>query len=162
MKMKNFTFKKLSESDIPLIHTWLGSAHVREFWAEKNLDDFEAFKLKFKDKINSDTVSPYLVLLQGKAIGYIQTYSVDEKTSGIDQFIGVAEFVNKGLGSLFVKEFTDEILSGKKISKVITDPSILNLRAQRAYEKAGFKKTWAMPGEDGDVILMEKKIKKAS
>ncbi|MBC7713289.1 MAG: acetyltransferase [Rhizobacter sp.] len=160
--MKNFTFKKLSHEDIQLVHSWITKPHVREFWTDAGLEDFGTFKKKYEGKITSNKVHPYLVLLQGKPIGYIQSYSVDEKTFGIDQFIGVEEFVNKGLGSMFVKEFTDELLKSKKVSKIVTDPSVLNLRAQKAYEKAGFKKTVAMPGEDGEVMLMEKKFKRVS
>ncbi len=160
--MKNFTFKKLSHEDIPLVHSWVTKPHVQEFWPDVGMEDYRVFKQKYESKISSEKVTPYLVLLQGKPIGYIQSYPVDKKTFGIDQFIGVEEFVNKGLGSMFVKEFTDELLKSHKVSKIVTDPSILNLRAQKAYEKAGFKKMVSMPGEDGDVMLMEKKIKKAS
>ncbi len=160
--MKNFTFKKLSHEDIPLVHSWISRPHVREFWGEAALEDFETFKIKYEGKISSEKVTPYIVMLQGKPIGYIQSYPINEKTFGIDQFIGVPEFINKGLGSMFVKEFTDELLLSKKVSKIVTDPSVLNLRAQKAYEKAGFKKKIAMPGEDGDVMIMEKRFKKVS
>lgn len=160
--MKNFTFKKLSHEDIPLVHSWVSRPHVREFWPDSGLEDFETFKKKYEGKIVSEKMNSYIVMLQGKPIGYIQSYPINDKTFGIDQFIGVEEFVNKGLGSMFVKQFTDELLLTKNISKIVTDPSVLNLRAQKAYEKAGFKKKVAMPGEDGDVMIMEKKIKKAS
>lgn len=133
---------------------------------ENGVHDFESFKKSFEGKIAANLVDPYLVVLQGKPIGYIQSYSVDDKTCGIDQFIGVEEFVNKGLGSMFVKEFTDELLLKNNVTRVITDPSVLNLRAQKAYEKAGFKKKSEVLGIDGKVIVMEKrtkaKIKKAS
>lgn len=160
--MKNFTFKKLSTEDIPLIHSWIMRPHLREYWIEAGLEDFETFKKNYEGKISSEKASPYIVLLQGKPIGYIQSYPINKKTFGIDQFIGVPEFVNKGLGSMFVKEFTDELLLSNKTSKIITDPSILNLRAQKAYEKAGFKKKAALQSLDGDVVIMEKCYKKAS
>ena len=164
MKIKNFEFKKLSNEDIPLIHSWLKRPHVSEFWNEPTASDLETFKKNFEGRIKTDKVNPYIVILQGKPIGYIQSYSVDEKTFGIDQFIGVEEFVNKGLGSMFVKEFTDELLMNKKVTRIVTDPSVLNLRAQKAYEKAGFKKLSAEKNMDysGDVVVMEKKFKKAS
>lgn len=160
--MKNFTFKKLSQEDIALVHSWVSRPHVREFWVDAGIEDFETFKKKYEGKISSHQVNPYIVMLQGKPIGYIQSYPINEKTFGIDQFIGVEEFVNKGLGSMFVKQFTDELLMSKKVSKIVTDPSVLNLRAQKAYEKAGFKKKVTMPGEDGEVMIMEKKMKRAS
>lgn len=157
--MKNFTFKRLSHEDIPLIHSWITRPHVREFWSDAELEDYDAFKKKYEGKISSHDVTPYIVMLQGKPIGYIQSYPISGKTFGIDQFIGVEEFVNKGLGSMFVKEFTDELLLSKNVSKIVTDPSVLNFRAQKAYEKAGFKKKVAVPGIGGDVIIMEKKVK---
>lgn len=161
--MKNFTFKKISADDIPLIHSWLAKPHVREFWSENTISDLEAFRKKVEGKIKDSGVNPFLVVLQGKPIGYIQSYAVDSKTFGIDQFIGVEEFVNKGLGSMFVKEFTDELLKSKKISRIVTDPSVLNFRAVKALEKAGFKKMPASKNfENDEVVLMEKKTKKAS
>lgn len=159
---KNFEFKKLAKEDLPLVHSWLTSPHVREFWHENATGTFSAFKKTFETKLATNKKwSPYIVILQGKPIGYIQSYVVDEKTCGINQFIGVEEFVDKGLGSMFVKEFTDELLLDKKVTRIITDPSVLNLRAQKAYEKAGFKKM-SKKSDDHEVVMMEKKIKKAS
>lgn len=160
--LKNFEFKKLSHEDLPLVHTWLASPHVREFWHERTVGKFSTFKKTFENKLASKKWNPYIVILQGKPIGYIQSYVVDDKTFGINQFIGVEEFVDKGLGSMFVKEFTDELLSDKKVTRIITDPSVLNLRAQKAYEKAGFKRVSKKSDDNLDVVMMEKKIKKAS
>ena len=161
--MKNFTFKKISSDDIPLIHSWLTKPHVQEFWSENTVNDLEAFRKKMEGKIKEKGVNPFLVVLQGKPIGYIQSYSIDSKTAGIDQFIGVEEFVNKGLGSMFVKEFTDDLLKSKKFTRIVTDPSVLNFRAVKALEKAGYKRLSASKNfENDEVVLMEKKTKKAS
>ena len=84
--MKNFTFKKISSDDIPLIHSWLTKPHVQEFWSENTVNDLEAFRKKMEGKIKEKGVNPFLVVLQGKPIGYIQSYSIDSKTAGIDQF----------------------------------------------------------------------------
>ncbi len=155
--MKNFEFKKLAHEDLPLLHSWMKRPHLQGYWAEQTIQDYESFKEKYKGAIESEEVTPYLVMLQGKPIGYIQSYKVDGKTFGIDQFIAVPEFINKGLGSMFVKEFSDELLINQKATRVITDPSVLNLRAQKAYEKAGFKKLEVVQGADGEVLMMEKK-----
>jgi RimJ/RimL family protein N-acetyltransferase len=165
--MKNFEFKKLADEDIPLVHSWLRGRHVSEFWKDDQVTlDLEAFRKKFTGRITSEKADPYLVILQGKPIGFIQSFFMGDKTFGIEQFIGVEEFVNKGLGSMFVKEFTDELLLNKNITRIITDPSVLDIRAQKAYEKAGFKKLSGKNSFDnGEVVLMEKRpvqIKKAS
>lgn len=160
--MKNFEFKKIAEEDIPLLHTWLKRPHVSEFWKEKAPVDLATFRKDFAGKMSDEKADPYLVMLQGKPIGYIQTHALGDKTFGIEQFIGVEEFVNKGLGSMFVKEFTDQLLLNKNVQRVITDPSVLNLRAQKAYEKAGFKKLSGKNSFDnGEVVLMEKRPKKS-
>jgi RimJ/RimL family protein N-acetyltransferase len=161
--MKNFEFKKLADEDIPLIHTWLSSPHLKTFWKADEILDLEAFRKDFAGKMTSKKIDPYLVVLQGKPIGYIQSFAMGDKTFGIEQFIAVEEFVNKGLGSMFVKEFTDELLLNKNIHRIITDPDISNLRAQKAYEKAGFKKLSGKNSFDnGEVVLMEKRPKKSS
>ena len=161
--MKNFEFKKIAEEDIPLLHTWLKRPHVSEFWKEQAPVDLATFRKKFAGKMSDEKADPYLVVLQGKPIGYIQTHALGDKTFGIEQFIGVEEFVNKGLGSMFVKEFTDQLLLKKDVQRIISDPSVLNLRAQKAYEKAGFKKLSGKNSFDnGEVVLMEKRVRKSS
>ena len=76
---------------------------------------------------------------------------------GIDQFIGDAQSLGKGLGTAMVKEFSDWLLQQLNTAKVITDPSPSNTRAVACYRKAGFKDVGVVTTPDGTALLMEKK-----
>lgn len=74
---KIFTFKRLTEVDIPLVASWFKEPHVKEWWPtpEDNEDFFNQFLIKIRSK---DTF-PYLVLLNETPIGYIQYYYIDRR-----------------------------------------------------------------------------------
>ncbi len=102
-----------------------------------------------------------------KPIGYINYWWVAEDEDfnplypaiavGTDQFIGVPELIGKGLGSEFVRIFTDQLLNRPDIALVITDPDVDNHSAIRCYEKVGFRKSRRLVTSEGEVQLLEKK-----
>ncbi len=100
--------------------------------------------------INSISVEPFIVELDGKPIGYIQSYDPhleaghpyqDQPTGtlGIDQFIGPPELIGKGHGPRLIEAFV-ELLFDEGAIRVIIDPDPANVAAIRAYEKAGFER----------------------
>lgn len=123
--MKNFKFEKMSEQFRPLIIQWSNEEHLSEY----------------KDDINSFlNENAYVVLLQDKPIGMISDQNVNNESEiKIKHFIGIPEFVNKGIGSLFVKKFTDDLLKSKKIKRISAEPKVVDIRAQKSLLKAGFK-----------------------
>ncbi len=116
-------------------------------------------------KRTRDGTMPYLVMLDNKPIGYIQTYILDynkhpwlpplpTNTLGIDQFIGEPDYLHKGLGTLFIKAFIDYLTQRQDITCVILDPEPANLAAIRCYEKVGFKKVGEFQATFGPALLM--------
>ncbi len=98
-----------------------------------------------------------------RPFGYLQCYgltawntgfgSQPEGTRGIDQFIGESDMIARGHGSAFIRQFVDaELRHG--LPRVVTDPDPLNLRAVRAYEKAGFIGDRVVETPDGAALLM--------
>ena len=67
----------------------------------------------------------------------------------IDSFIGEPTMIGKGHGSAFLKMLAERLL-GERPPIVAVD----NLRARRAYEKAGFHDHGAFGTEEGPVVLM--------
>lgn len=57
----------------------------------------------------------------------------------IDQFIGYPELFNKGVGTIMIKLFIEDIARDKEVNRIILDPAVANLRAIRAYEKCRFQ-----------------------
>ncbi|MEQ1877925.1 MAG: GNAT family N-acetyltransferase [Bdellovibrionia bacterium] len=159
-----FSFRRPQPSDYELLHTWLNSPHVKEWWTGDT--SLNAVKTDFNEKLAGDTVYPYIVELDGKPIGYIQRYDANkagegwwpdepEGTWGIDQFIGVETLLDQGIGAALIREFTAKMFKGGEATRIIADPRPDNARAIRAYEKAGFRAVKEITTPDGKALLME-------
>ena len=150
---KVFSFKRVTQDDLSLLYKWFQGPHVKQWWPvpEKNEDFFNYFLPKIRSK---DTF-PFLVLMDNVPMGYIQYYYIDRaldkagswlpplpaSTAGIDQFIGDADHIGKGYGTLLIKDFITYLTTilEPTITTIILDPTPDNHAAIRCYEKVGFK-----------------------
>ena len=159
-----FTFRPLEHADLPLLHEWLNRPHVAE-WCEGPVT-LEYVEQTYGADIGSAVICPMLASLDGTPVAYVQVYRVmgadpdwwqeetDPGARGIDQFLANAEQLGQGLGSRMVREFVARLFADPEVSKVQTDPSPLNARAIRAYEKAGFRRVRELVTPDGPAWLM--------
>lgn len=159
-----YEFKALAKEHFHILFQWLQNPHVRAWWdSENNWEDFELRHLKM---IEDPLIFPHIVYRNRIPVGYINYWFVEEDpefksifpadTVGTDQFIGEPDLIGKGIGSEFIRQFTNDLLLKPGIGLVITDPDSQNLAAIRAYEKAGFKKTKLMVMSDETIQLLEK------
>jgi len=164
--MLHFTFKKITEKDLLLLLTWFKEPHVQQWWPTPENDELLE---KFLQRIRSKDTFGYLVFFGDVPIGYIQYYYIDHKneksgswlpplpetTIGTDQFIGDLEYIGKGYGTLFIKQFIQEL---KKIEPMVTtiivDPDPENVAAIRCYEKVGFVRVGTYDVSRGRHLLM--------
>ena len=160
------SFRLLTEADLPMLHEWLTRPHVAEWWGppqtRAELDE------EFLPHIAGETdVTPYVALAADDTpIGFIQSYVAmrsgdgwwpderDPGVRGIDQFLADPEMLGHGIGSAMVRAFVRRLLSDPAVTRIQTDPSPLNLRAIRAYEKAGFRAVGEVTTPDGPALLM--------
>jgi aminoglycoside 6'-N-acetyltransferase len=146
---------------MPLLARWLVMPHVAAWWGDK-----ETEMKGIAEAIDSVDTEPFIIELDGKPIGYIQSYDPhlddgenpfqDQPTGtlGIDQFIGEPELVGKGHGTRLIKEFV-EMLFEEGAPRVILDPDPVNKAAVRTYEKVGFRPVRRFRTENGgDALLM--------
>lgn len=61
--------------------------------------------------------------------------------------------VGRGHGPAFIRAFVDDCFR-QGLPRMVTDPDPLNLRAVRAYEKAGFIRDRMVGTPDGPALLM--------
>ena len=167
MTTQDFSFKKLTEDDLPLLLTWFNEPHVQQWWPipEKN----EVLK-HFLTRIRSKDTFGYIVYFNNTPIGYIQYYYIDrtnpktgewlpvtlpDNTVGTDQFIGDPNFLNKGYGTQFIKAFIGYLQQIEpQITTIIVDPDPSNLAAIKCYEKVGFKNMGNYQTSYGPILLM--------
>ncbi|QKC80644.1 GNAT family N-acetyltransferase [Mesorhizobium sp. NZP2077] len=158
-KVVLYDFRPVTEKDLPMIAGWLAEPHVAEWW-----DDPETEIAEIRAHIDSISVEPLIVELDGKPIAYLQSYDphleddhpyADQPfgTLGIDLSIGRPELLGIGHGSAIVRQFVEDLFD-EGVPRVIIDPDPANLRAIRAYEKAGFRAIDRRQSRHGDVVLM--------
>jgi RimJ/RimL family protein N-acetyltransferase len=159
------TFRPLATTDFPLLLHWLQQPHVAAWWPGEQSEASVAEE--FSEMLEpSSTTRAYIVLLDGCAIGYIQSYvalgsgdgwwedETDPGVRGIDQFIGEAALLNQGIGSAMVRAFVARLFEDPQVTRVQTDPDPHNPRAIRCYEKAGFERVGQIVTPDGAALLM--------
>lgn len=155
----SYDFRPVTEKDLPMIAGWLAQPHLAEWW-----NDPETEIAEIRDHIDSISVEPLIVELDGKPIAYLQSYDphleddhpyADQPfgTLGIDLSIGPPELLGIGHGSAIVRQFIEDLFD-EGVPRVIIDPNPANIRAIRAYEKAGFRAIDRRQSVYGDVVLM--------
>ena len=158
----------MRDVDLPMLPEWIGRAHVREWWTGEEADlPAEAFRELYLPRVMAvEQVRPYIALLEGRPIGYAQSYVAkgsgggwwegidDPGVRGIDQFLCDASDLGKGLGTRMVKAFVERLFSDPAVTRIQTDPDPANARAIRCYEKAGFRAVKTIVTPDGKALYM--------
>ncbi|TWT25977.1 GNAT family N-acetyltransferase [Planomicrobium sp. CPCC 101110] len=154
MKKVEISIRKMRVSDYEVMAQWLSTKEVLEFYGDVNSPfSVERVRRKYGPRINGDVpIHPYIVEMDKIPIGYIQQYYLTAeqkeeygypsnlKIYGIDQFIGVPELFNQGIGTVMIKKFVDFLYETTDVQKLVLDPNLSNKRAIRCYEKCGFHK----------------------
>lgn len=155
----HYDFRAVTETDLPLLETWLGQPHWEEWW-----DAPEAGLAEIREAMESIECEPLIVELAGRPIAYLQAYDPHLEddhpyqdqpfgTLGIDISIGPADMLGAGHGSAMLRQFVDELFD-EGCPRVVIDPDPANVRAIRAYEKAGFVAFDTRTSEYGPALMM--------
>lgn len=164
------TFRSVSIDDLPMLHEWLQRPHWREWWGDPQEE-----LAHIRDMVEGrDSTKPFIFRLDGKDKGYIQVWYIKDQQGtefardypwleelpadavGVDLSIAAPEDLSKGLGTMVLQAFVRK-LRQDGYQRIVIDPDPANLRAVRAYRKAGFQEIEALLGRTGDSLLMELK-----
>ena len=138
-----YEFRPLTRDALPTVAAWLKEPHVAAWWGDAD----EALR-EIEQAIADPATTPLIVEMDGREIGYIQSYDPHLEdghpyrdqpvgTLGMDVTIGDPALVGKGHGSAIVAQFVEGLFAAGT-PRVVIDPDPANGRAIRAYEKAGF------------------------
>ena len=154
-----YSFRPATTKDLPRLRRWLNAPEVRRWWG----DPTEQFELLRAD-LNEPLMTMRIVSLGERPFAYSQDYDVpswpqpylSHLTKGsraIDSFIGWPSMVGRGHGQAYLRLLAER-LCAEGAPMVAIDPSEGNLRARRAYEKAGFRVEARIVTEAGPAVLM--------
>lgn len=160
-------FRPLLADDLTVLHAWLGRPHVERWWgARGTLEETVAHYGPAID--GTDPTDVYVVLVDGRDAGMIQTYRVSSYpeyaaliglgvgVAGVDVFLAEEDLVGRGIGTDVIDRFTSEVvLAEPEIAACVADPDAENVASLRAFAKAGFApvRTFVDP-EDGRVHVL--------
>ena len=150
----NVSIRKMVHADYEIMARWLSTPEVLEFYGDVDSPyTLDQVKAKYKPRVNGEVhVYPFIVELDTMPIGLMQYYKLAQEIQaefgysptlnvcGIDQFIGVPEYFNQGIGTNMVTKFINTLFHLKDVDLIVLDPEVFNTRAVRCYEKCGFKK----------------------
>jgi len=141
-------FLPLARSDLPLVREWLSQEHVALWWR----DPAESLAGYEEALAGDDPTDLYLIELDGRRIGMIQTYlasdhpeweavvQVGEGVAGVDLMIGEPDLVGQGVGPQVLSEFVRTVVfASPDTHACIATVEEANARSWRAFEKAGFR-----------------------
>ncbi|MBV6658566.1 MAG: GNAT family N-acetyltransferase [Devosiaceae bacterium] len=168
--MRMIRFAPISEADTPLLRQWLSTPASREWWGEPEHE----IGLIFGGEASGESRGFIASAPDMGPFAYIQCWATDKVpdeaaqkepwvrqqaagTLGVDITIGNPTLLGKGLGSRTVRAFCD-MLFAEGAPRLIIDPDERNVRAVRAYEKAGFRRfdTYTDPDDGSVTVLMER------
>jgi aminoglycoside 6'-N-acetyltransferase len=156
---ENLTIRPMRDAaeEYERLAAWRNLAHVREWW---DPDDppmtVESAVEEYGPDVAGRTATRAAVIeVDGESIGFLQFYpwaayqqelvdigvEVPAGAWGLDIFIGEPRWLGRGIGSRAVRMLCDRLIRDEGATAVAFGVEKGNLRARRAYEKAGLTPT---------------------
>ena len=167
MDKTDIQFRPVTLADLPMLGTWMERPHWREWWGNP-IEELGYVREMVEGR---DSTRPFLILLNERPTGYIQVWQMadamvepwlteapwlhlmPEGAVGVDISLAEAESLNRGIGTVVLGCFV-EMLRDEGIREIWIDPDPENIRAVRAYEKAGFERVPGITDDTGACLLM--------
>ena len=145
-----------------MVRAWLLHSHVRRWYDDVPTamypdDTLTEYRAAMRGE---DPTDLYVIRLSGRPIGVLQSYRIDDHPEyaaqvalsrpaiGIDLFIGEPDLIGHGHGPALLRAFLRDVAFPRyQVDLCVIGPTVSNVAAIRAYEKAGFRflKTYLEP-----------------
>jgi aminoglycoside 6'-N-acetyltransferase len=159
MNSSSYSFRPVTSDDLPLLKRWLQTPEVTRWWGDPAVE-----AALIEEDLAVPEMAQWVVSLVDRPFAYAQAYEVHAwpqahlshlppGTMAIDAFIGEHDMIGQGHGGRFLRLLAEQLIeSGAPV--IAIDPDINNLRAQRAYYRAGFRGDMAVETLHGFVLPM--------
>jgi aminoglycoside 6'-N-acetyltransferase len=146
-------FRRLAAEDLAELFAWLSKPHVRKWYAPAPSSYAEVVARYGPRTEPGNAVRADVVLVDGAAVGYAQTYAVGafpeyaaalECGAGVaamDLFIGEEARIGRGLGPRVIRRYVEEVVfADPSVRACVAGPDPGHAASIRAFEKAGFRR----------------------
>lgn len=164
MTPATLTFTPFTAADVPLLTRWLQAPHVRAFWDDGERDE-AAVAASYG--LPDSEMTELLMRVGGQPVGFLQTQEVAPghefapwaapvgESWALDLLIGEEDRTGQGLGPALIRAFADHWRAQRPgLRRLVIDPDERNVRARRAYEKAGFVAAGVLDEGEGNRRLI--------
>jgi len=154
-----YAFRPTLRDDLPMLERWLRAPEVVRWWGDP---DEQAALLQ--QDLDEPAMVMRIVSFAGRPFAYAQDYAVHSwpqphfadlptRARAIDTFIGEPDMIGRGHGGAYLRLLAER-LRAEGAPVVAIDPDLDNVRAMRAYAKAGFCGSTVVDSAEGPAILM--------
>jgi len=154
-----YRFRSIIDADLPMLERWLKTPEVVRWWG----DPAEQLALLIED-LDDPLMRQWIVEYGQHPFAYVQAYEAHAwpqvhfqglpgGTQVIDAFIGEPEMLGRGHGGAFLGLLASSFIR-EGAPLVAIDPDAGNLRARRAFARAGFAEDAVVEAKQGMVVLM--------
>jgi aminoglycoside 6'-N-acetyltransferase len=135
--------RRSGRTDAETITAWLGQEQVYRWWGGVPVPRAEVVEKYTGDR--SPEVVVYVIEKEGRPVGLIQAWQDDG--CGVDMFIAAGE-QGAGVGPVAARALAED-LTARGWRNLTVDPAVDNVRAVRAWERAGFAPTGERGVDEG-------------
>jgi len=134
LEQDNLTIRTAEVGDVPCLGKW---------WRDGAVMAHAGFPhgLQITDSEIMQSLRPGLLIIEVSDVmaGEMSYRDIDGHTAEIGIKICVAEFQDKGLGTKLLNMLICYLFTQLGFQRIVLDTNVANIRAQRVYEKIGFR-----------------------
>ena len=165
----SFTFRRLTDDDLPMLHMWLNEPGIVEWWEGDDVS-WEGVVRDYGSQ-NDEPVEHWIAELEGQDVGWLDCYAVVDSpeeadgwaalgtrpdAAGIDYLIADPADRGRGIGVAMIRAFVRDIVFElhPDWSQACAAPHVKNVASWRALEKAGFRLAGIV--KDGRLMILDR------
>ena len=129
--------RPVTPDDLPLLAGWFADTEFVRWWGGVPKSRDEVAREHLGRREGDEVVRSFIVLHDDVPIGYIQAWNDEPLIGGID-IVLLPAVHGRGYGPDAVRALARYLRDELRWKRITIDPSVRNIRAIRAFEKAWF------------------------